>query len=56
MDHHCPWVGNCVGKRNYPYFFGFISLTSAYVLFVIVCCVSHIIAYSEDLEENDGEK
>ena len=43
LDHHCPWLGTCVGKRNYKYFICFVTMISILLIKGVIFTIIHIL-------------
>jgi len=45
QDHHCVWLNNCVGRRNYRYFFTFVSSGALLGLYLFAASLAHLLVY-----------
>jgi palmitoyltransferase len=46
MDHHCPWINNCVGLGNHKLFMQFVLCINAVSLYALVLIMAKAVTCS----------
>ncbi|XP_077401126.1 uncharacterized protein LOC144035371 isoform X1 [Vanacampus margaritifer] len=55
MDHHCPWINNCVGELNQKYFIQFLFYTGVASVYAMLLVVSAWVWRIRSERDGEGE-
>jgi hypothetical protein len=55
MDHHCPWLGNCVGLHNQKYFYLFVFYTFIGSTYIFAGLLQKILFVEDMMKRTDAQ-